>query len=171
MMKAYRFFVLLVFLLLFASCSSKNVEKELASGMALSYFTINYRDIGNWLGSYQTSSYYSNFLEKEPMPVLSPYFVDNMVQSSAKLQSIDEYYHKDFEDKEDVTVWKIVLEVNPPWPDDGPPYPFNTGAAQNIPWTENGKATVYAVTNGDDSTNVVLISPLDIDRIIENFSK
>ena len=109
MMKAYRFFVLLVFLLLFASCSSKNVEKELASGMALSYFAINYRDIGNWLGSYQTSSYYSNFLEKEPMPVLSPYFVDNMVQSSAKLQSIDEYYHKDLEDKEDVTVWKIVL--------------------------------------------------------------
>lgn len=171
MKKAYRFFVLLVFLLLFASCSAKNVEKELASGMATSYFTIDYQDLGNWLGSYQTSSYYANFLAKEAMPVLSPYFVDNMVQSSAKLQSIDEYYHKDFEDKEDVTVWKIVLDVNPPWPGDGPPYPFNTGAAQNIPWPENGKATVYVATNNDDQKEIFLISPLDIDQIVENLSK
>ncbi len=171
MLKVTRFFALLVFLSLFASCSAKNVEKELASDMATSYFTIDYQDLGNWLGSFQTSSYYADFLNKEAMPVLGPFFTDNKVQSSVKLQSIDEYYRKDFEDKADVTIWKIVLEVTPAWPDDGPPYPFNTGAAQNIPWPEDGQATVYVVTNNDDHKEIFLISPLDIDRIVENFSK
>ena len=117
--------------------------KQLAIEMAVAYFTFDYENLDAWMKPVQGEFYYRDFIKDYVLPTLGPYMQENWLESKARLVEIEEYKRGTSQDGAQVIIWKIMLQVTPQWPADGPPLPFGSDY-DDIPWTNGENTTVYA---------------------------
>jgi hypothetical protein len=162
-----RFFLLL--LLLLTSCSlfysAEEKARRLAIKTAEAYFTYNYQDPESWMKSVQEEYFYQEYIGDRVLPTLAPYMAQYFIKSTAELESIEEYTRGVSEDESDIIIWKLVLQVTPAWPANGPPE-FSRVNREELPWTNGETATVYAVAaNRLGIWNLRLLSPSSATRL------
>ena len=142
-----RLIFLLLGIIILASCAEPpatgaDVER-IAVDAAISYFSYDYLNLDTWMDPTGDNVNFNQSMQTDVLPALEPFMSRNKVRSTATLVSSSNYFSKDYEDGNRVIVWKIELNVVPSWPVDGPPYPFQAGTDQEIPWTQEGTTTVY----------------------------
>jgi hypothetical protein len=162
----------LILLLALTSCSlfrsSEENARQLAVDTAVAYFTFDYENLDGWMKPVQGEFYYKDFIKEYVLPTLGPYMQDNWVQSTATLISADEYFRGTSQDGADVIIWEIVLQVDPPWPADGPPAPFGSDY-DDIPWTNGSNTTVYAAAaNQLGVWNIKLLTTGEVKGVIDS---
>jgi hypothetical protein len=167
---------LLLIVLALASCAEPPATEadveQLAVDAAVSYFTYDYLNLDTWMDPTGDNVNFNQSMQTDVLPALEPFMSRNQVRSTATLVSSSSYFSKDYDDGSRVIVWKIELNVEPPWPTDGPPYPFQAGTDQEIPWTQEGVTTVYAGSIYFDKLwSIALIPAHRIDEAIQSLSE
>jgi hypothetical protein len=145
-----------------------DIQKK-AVNIATAYFTYDYSHADQWMSAVQDSNYFTEYIQPDVKPVLGPYMNDHQVKSVPTLLSITPYYQKDLGNDNQMIVWKIEFNVEPSWPSDGPPPPFNSGDINGIPWTGENSTIVYAVaTYIDNAWSIFLIPSSPIDAAVSS---
>jgi hypothetical protein len=162
-------FVLLTVML--TSCGNKQLTEEdiqeKAVKIASAYFTYDYSQADQWMNTVKDSNYYTEYIQPDVIPVLGPYMSEHQVKSVPTLLSSDVYSQKDLGNDSQMIVWRLEFNVEPSWPSDGPPPPFNSGEINGIPWTGENSTIVYAVaTYIDNAWSIFLIPSNPIDDAV-----
>jgi hypothetical protein len=139
--------------LLSACAPAYNPEDDLkqrAIDLAAAYFTIDYENIDYWMEEVIDEPY-AAWLRHDNLLVLGKFFEARKVKSSASLISAGKIYQRTNTEGDEVIIWEIVLRIDDPWYEGGPPDPYNTDLDHlYIPWTEGEVTTVYAQSGKSD---------------------
>jgi hypothetical protein len=160
--------IIITLSILLASCGKGQLSEaeiqEKALNIAAAYFAYDYSQADQWMSAVKDSNYYTQYIQTDVMPILGPYMSEHQVKSVATLLSSSVYYQKDLGNDSQMIVWKLEFNVEPNWPSDGPPPPFNSGDINGIPWTGEKSTIVYAVaTYIDNDWSIFLIPSNPID--------
>ena len=145
-MNAIKRLLLLSILLLVSCAGQKGAEKdamELATEMTVAYFTFDYENVEDWMLPVQDEFYYETFIHDDVLPVMAPYMQRYFIQSSATLDSVEEYARGQSRDGSQVIIWRITVQVDQSWPKSGPPSPFGANEQDEIPWTWGKTGVAY----------------------------
>lgn len=139
--------IFLLSILLLASCagqkSSESDAKALATDMTIAYFTFDYENVEDWMLPVQDEFYYETFIHDDVLPVMAPYMQKYYIQSTSTLVSAEEYARGESQDGSQVIIWEIIVQVDTPWPKNGPPSPFGANEQDEIPWTRGQTGVAY----------------------------